>query len=195
MSELPSPVACMHLHTSPLSCVRACCDRSFAQGWARLVGQVMLLFPRELIVMRSGMAMLTNLLAKPLPNEQVTALQLALKDAASQNAVDGPTEDEAEPMDTDDGTCEPCTPAECAICFRNTHETQLTFLAFECGHGFCGDCSRQHIGTRLQGDGSCSCPQCSGAAIPECPLCRNPLGPRSILAAFADKVAAPFRVH
>ena len=53
-------------------------------------------------------------------------------------------------------------------------------LTLACGHEFCAGCTQQHVHTRLVGSG-CRCASCAKASMPECPLCRQEIGPAAIV--------------
>ena len=58
------------------------------------------------------------------------------------------------------------------------------FLLLECGHAFCTGCVRRHIHTKLKGQHRAHCACCAGAHMPQCPLCRRPLGAAGVISAF-----------
>lgn len=68
----------------------------------------------------------------------------------------------------------------CAICLGTRDGPAAHMLTLACGHEFCAGCTQQHVHTRLVGSG-CRCASCARASMPECPLCRQEIGPAAIV--------------
>jgi len=68
----------------------------------------------------------------------------------------------------------------CAICLGTRDGPAAHMLTLACGHEFCAGCTQQHVHTRLVGSG-CRCASCAKASMPECPLCRQEIGPAAIV--------------